>query len=754
MKLGVDLFWPAAAATFLALAAVTLHIAAYGRTSRPLGPVLRRFLMLIRLAAVALLVFVLWRPAAESEHTLQRKGRLTLLVDSSRSMSIGDEVVGPNRASVSRLARAASVFAQNASLWSEIVSSYDVECYAFDREVKALPVPPAELAGKALLGADPSGEVTALGEAIARGASGVPPAQAVLVVSDGLSNSGVDPLAAASGLATPVYAVSVGRGEPSESTRDVAVTGVFAPSQAFVNSEISVLGQFNMTGIAGRTVSVSFSADGRQVESREIRAARGEEIAEARFTYKGERTGTVKLEVRADPLADEIVAVNNTAATYVDVKEGALRILYVEGDFRWEAKFIRLALETITDAEVRLVIPRPGDSRELAQALSDPWDVLIIGSASAVLFPAESLPAVFESVSKNGKGLVFLGGPRALGLGGWGSTVLAPLCPFELPAGEIFDPCLWVAEPQTGVIHSEILRLSDGDDFSSWKDFSPLLALNTVGKPREGAVVLLVGKPKKRDETTGALSKCPLRDDSPLLAVQEYGKGRTAAFVAEGTWQWVTGAGIPDEAARERAAAAHSRFWKNLVGWVARREPRGELTLDMETSAHSLALGDSLELRARVMDEKGEPTGPFDIVAEIEHAGGSEKRRFSADERQYRLEWKPPAAGEYRVIVTAERDGAPVARAETAFMVTAVDVEYATLVSKPSVLAALALATSGRYAAADDASYVFSDIMSNATSTRYTALKRRELWSTPWYLAAVLALLAAEWAIRKFVGLV
>ncbi len=754
MNFGVDLFWPVSAAAVLALCAVGLHLIAYLRTSRPVPGGVRGLLVLIRLTAVALLVFALWRPAAESEETLQRKGRLVLLIDSSRSMSIGDETLGPSNAPVSRLARAAAVFSENSRLWLQVAGAYDVAPHSFARHLDPLPVAAGDLSAEPLTGVEAAGEVTALGEALLKGASGLPPPRAVLVISDGLSNSGVDPLTAVSSIGAPVYCISVGGAEPSESTRDIAATGIFAPAQGFKDSEMTVLGEFNLTGLAGRDVKVTFYADGREVDSREIRADKGEEIAEARFTYKPERTGPVRLEVRAEPLADEIVPVNNAAATFTDVKEGGIKILHVEGDFRWEAKFIRLALEDMRDAEVRFLIPRVGEPDELSAALGEDWDVLVLGSAPAALFPAQSLSRVVEAVSDDRKGLVFLGGPRAFALGAWDKTAVAALCPFEFSTEEIFDPCLWVAEPQRTGVHSEILRISGEDDFSVWRDLSPLLALNTVGTPRPGASVLLIGKPKKRDEATGALSVCPLRTDRPLLALQEYGKGRTAAFAGEGTWQWVTGAGIEDEAGRDRAAAAHKKFWRNLVNWAANRRPGGGITLDIETGTHRVRLGDSFEMRARVLDEKGEPAGGFEVSAEIEYANKREKRTLVRDGDAYRLDWDPPSAGEYSVSVTARRQGKELARAETAFITVAVDVEYVTLVSRPSVLAALSLGTGGRYAAADDAPYVLGDIMANATSTRYTTLKRRELWSSPWYLATVLLLLTIEWVLRKLAGLV
>lgn len=753
MGFGVDLFWPAYGAFLLVVLALGLHVMAYRRTTRPVGNAVRRFLLGIRLAAVALLLLALWRPAAESREKLERKARLVVLVDTSRSMSIGDESSRENGAGVSRLQRAASVFAENRRLWEQVTDSAIVEGYTFARNLAPLPVAPAALASERNFGAVPDGEVTALGDAL-REAASAPPPQSVLVISDGLSNAGLAPLDAVAASGPPIYSISVGSERPGDSTRDTAATGIFAPSEAFEGSEISIVGAFSLTGLAGRRVQVSLYAGGEKVQTTTLTGKSDQELVEARFTHTPQETGPLRLEVVAEPLSDEIVAVNNSAATYVDVRHGGMKVLYIEGGFRWEAKFLRSALEALRDVQLRFLVPLGNAREQIGAALDEDWDVVIIGSLAASKIPQRAAEALRDAVSEKGVGLLFLGGPQALGKGGYGAGALRRLSPFELKDDEKFDPCLWVPVPHPQGPHGDIVTFGAGKETAPWKSAPPLLAVNLVGKGRPGASVLLRAHPKKRNEATGKLEPCPLRTEAPLFAVQEYGGGRTAAFAGEGTWQWVMGSGIEDEARRKEAALLHARFWRQVIFWLARREERGAYTVDLELDSHRTAVGETLGLRAKLLDERMESVTDAELRATISTGETVVERTFWVEGNGYRVDFEPEVSGDYTVRVRAVRGGSELGEARSAFIATADDIELATLVARPSLLAAVSLATGGRYAAAENARYVFSEIAENATSSTYMRLKRNELWSSWYYLALILALLTLEWGIRKLAGLI
>ncbi len=753
MSLGVDLFWPAWAAALFVLAALGVHVLAYRRTSRPISPAARRFFLAIRLAAVALLVLVLWRPAAQHEETLSAKGKLVLLVDASKSMSIGDETSGEKRASCSRLARAAGVFRQNRDLWQQITAAWDVLAFSFADQAKPLPVAADKLDSRMTFGIGATGEVTALGDVLGGVISSAAAPQAILIVSDGLSNSGVDPLDSLVPGGPAIYTVSVGRSEPCESTRDVSAMGIFAPAEAFQGSEVPVLAEFGLAGLAGRSVRVSFLADGREVASKEITTGNSRDVVEARFTFRPDKTGPVHLEVRADPLPDEIVSVNNQATTFTDIKKGETKVLYFEGNFRWEAKFIKAALEAAGNIEIRLLIPRAGSTGEVREVLAKDWDVLIIGSVPAKTFGREELSAIEKAVSL-GRGVLFLGGPSGLGRGGYADGPAATLVPFTISGDERSDNGLYSVRPRPLGPHADLIMPDLGEDMSAWEAVSPLLALNIVGPAKPGASVLLEAEPVLLDKKTGALSKDASRTGAPLFAVEEYGKGRTAAFAGTGTWRWATGGGVPEGKLRGIAASLQRHFWRQVIFWLAKREERGCVKVNLHLPRHRVALGEHVEMSAEVLDEQLKPLTDVELTARIGHNGHEQMRTFWVKGNGYKVDFEPDEAGDYGTRVTARRGGRRLAEAKSAFVVTAEDVEFTTLVARPGLLAALSKATGGSFATAENARRVFSDIAAAARSSRHHRLKRIQLWSSYWYLGAILVLLTLEWILRKLAGLV
>jgi len=754
MRLGVDLFWPAYMAVALVVAAMAAHVLAYRRTSRPISRGEKRLLLFIRLAAVGLVLFALWRPAAESEARLTRKARLALLVDASRSMSIGDEQMGVPPAAVSRLGRASGVFNENQDLWKKVLDSYEVSTYSFAKGLAAIPGTPDGLGDKPGFGITADGAVTAIGDAVRDCAKSVNAPEALIVISDGLNNAGIDPIDAAPPGSAPIYAISVGRAEASDSTRDAAITHVFAQPEAFVSSDVPVVAQLALTGLANRPVKVVFKVDGKEVDTREISTPRDQSTEEARFSFKPDKTGPSRLEVLAEPLPDEIVTSNNSAATYVDVKSGKMKVVYLEGTFRWESKFIRAALQSAKDIDLRFLMPKGADDDSAAKALDDEWDVLIIGDLPASSIPAKAFDTIAQAVTDKGKGILFLGGNNAFGKGGYPTTALRDLVPFEISANETIDRGSYTLSPKLVGPNTSMIAVGPNDSTDVWTTLAPLMSLNLVGEPRPGAAVLLEGEPVIRDSASGALSADPTRKPAPALAIEEVGKGRTAALTGEGTWQWVTGAGLTDPAARDASAEAHRRFWRQLAFWLARREERGEMMVNLSLPRHRVDLGEKVGMDAQLVDPDLKPLSDATLTAEVSSQGKTTSKKFWLEGDHYHVDVEPPAAGDYDVKVTAERGGSKVAERASAFVVAGADVEFMTLVSRPALLEGLARATGGKYAQAANAKDVFTDIINRAKSTSYQKLVRRELWSSYWYFSLVVGLLALEWGLRKKHGLV
>ena len=157
--------------------------------------------------------------------------------------------------------------------------------------------------------------------------------------------------------------------------------------------------------------------------------------------------GHHRLQVSVESDSEEPERRNNHRAALVKVEDQQFRVLYFEGEPRWEYKFLRRALET--EEDIKLVsLLRVSPNKFYRQGLESPqqlengfpttrselfaYDALIIGSVEAASFSAEQLDIVRAFVSERGGSLLMLAGPNGLGNGGWGQSSIADLLPARL----------------------------------------------------------------------------------------------------------------------------------------------------------------------------------------------------------------------------------------------------------------------------------------------------------------------------------
>ena len=108
-------------------------------------------------------------------------------------------------------------------------------------------------------------------------------------------------------------------------------------------------------------------------------------------------------------------------------------------------------------------------------------------------------------------------------------------------------------------------------------------------------------------------------------------------------------------------------------------------------------------------------------------------------------------SGLYRVQAEARRGSIVLGAADRWFYVGGSDREFADPRLNERFLRRLARETGGRYVRASDASSIVSALRSS--TPRNQEPERRDLWHEPWVFALVIALLSAEWMLRRWWGL-
>ncbi len=236
--------------------------------------------------------------------------------------------------------------------------------------------------------------------------------------------------------------------------------------------------------------------------------------------------GAKTLQFSIDPLPDETNRANNAVTRLVNVVNDKRRILYVEGEPRWEYKFIRRAEDD--DRVVQIVsMLRTTENKIYRQGIDDPneladgfpskpedlfgYQALIIGSVEAGYFTPAQQDLIRQFVDRRGGGLLFLGGRFALADGGWGGSSLADLLPTILPTHKNTfhrDPATVQLTPAGE--DSLITRLIDDParNGERWKKLPYLMDYQEPGTPKPGAAVLAEMKAGGRE--------------MPLLVTQNY----------------------------------------------------------------------------------------------------------------------------------------------------------------------------------------------------------------------------------------
>ena len=369
--------------------------------------------------------------------------------------------------------------------------------------------------------------------------------------------------------------------------------------------------------------------------------------------------GARQLTVRLPGLPGEAVTRNNARETLVTVRDRDERILYYEGEPRFEFAFMRRAVAA--DTNLRVVgLERTAEGKFLRLGVEDSLDLAAgfprtreelfkyraLSSSAASrpsAFTAEQLRMIAEFAGTRGGGLLLLGGRRAFGEGAWHDTPLEDVSPLLLdqPRDTGFFRVLAVQPSAAGRDHP-VTQLA-------WDSLPPVTAVNRVGSFKPGAMALLSGR-----DTAG-------RGEQPVLAFQRYGRGRVMALPVQDTWHWQMAAQIAVDDQK------YETFWRQLLRWLADESPD---RLEVAAQVEDLAPGEPVTLDVELRDKTWQPVNDGAVTARVTDPAGVVTEVpldwvIGADGR-YRGAFTARTAGEYRIEATSV--GADTLAAEPTFV--------------------------------------------------------------------------------------
>lgn len=614
-----------------------------------------------------------------------------------------------------------------------------------------------------------AGPSTNLDLALRRGVEslGSLPVAGVVVFTDGGINQGggTEQIAQfARERKIPLHVVGVGDPSPP---RNLRVTEVLAPDNAFQQDPFSVSATVAAEGLTGDAVEVRLrernadeAGEGSIVDSRRLNIAEGTALAQVAFERRQNRVGRYAYTVEVMPLSDESIVDDNVRQASVNVIDAKTKVLIVAGSPSWDYRFVTTLLERDATIDVScwlqsadLSAVRDGDVvidhlPETPEELFA-YDVILLLDPDQTDINEEWARLVDKWVSENGGGLLyaaarphtpaFVREPAHKPIIDLLPVSLDPEADLVLNQIGHYQTAPSLLEiPGEAYSHS-ILRMGDdaAESRLTWQNMGDIYWHYPVLREKPVATVLLRhGHPRMRNSFGGHV----------LSAVQFVGAGRTAFLGFDGTWRW-----------RRFDTPYYDRFWIQTVRYLSEGKLLGgskRATLLVENDRPTL--GESVNVSARLLDARFEPLkldqAPMSVTVD------DQRREITLTPRRDRPGWfegrfVPDRAGAYRLRLTLPEGGVTPVEAEADVMVSRSNLETLSPRMRKSELTTMADDSfGGKFWELDDAANLPAAIPDLHEEIPIRS-RPTSLWDNGTMLSILVALLAIEWAVRKWTRL-
>jgi uncharacterized membrane protein len=700
----------------------------------------------------AVILVLLWQPAITVAELKPQQNIIAVLVDDSRSMAISED-------GVTRQAQAIKVL--QSGVLDSLNRQFQIRLYRVDDV-------PARI--ESLKDLQPDAPSTRIGDSLKQLSEETSdlPIGAVVLLSDGDDNTGgigADAISALRARHIPVHTVGFGR---ERAAHDVELDDAVVAPRALAGSRIAAKITFHQRGYAGSKITLTVrdvtTSQPKVLAARAIAlGADGNQQTETLMFDIGS-AGARMLQIAAAPLPGEESTANNILTRVVNVGSEPRRILYIEGEPRWEFKFIRQAEEDDRMVQIASMV-RTSENKIYRQGIADPKELadgfpsrpedlfvyqgLMIGSVEAGYFTPVQQELIRQFVDRRGGGLLLLGGQFALADGGWNASNLIDLLPTVLPtqAGTFHRE----ADPKNGTTHttaelapagvdSIITRLVDDPaaNAARWKKLPYLMDYEDPGTPKPGASVLA-------DMIT------PEGRKLPLLITENFGRGRTAIMATGGSWRWQMSSPLGD--------TAHDLFWQQLLRWVVSDTP-GHVAASVPDQM--LLDTGAITITAEVRDQQYNPAPDAKVEAHILGPSGVsalvEMTPVPDSPGQFQAAWSAPRTGAYLTEVTAQRADPATGTVKelgrdvlTFQRMDGVAENFHTEQNR-DLLERLAAQTGGQYWKPADLGKLAGAIPFSEAGM--TMRETKDLWNLPLVFLALLLLRFSEWWLRRKWGIV
>ena len=690
-----------------------------------------------------LITFLLLNPALRKESYKEEKKNLSVIVDSSFSMSLPGDSDGN-----ARIEKVRSFVDKNRSFFNELEENYNVEYLSFSETLEGA-------SKDALFLEQPLGKNTNFENLLTelKGKKDRGESDLAVIISDGgngAENSSVI-IEELGEIEFPISAVSP---VDESSKNDVWIDDINASEVTFLRYEfpVEVVVKTNMS--EGIDLPVSLYEDNRLISIKEVYVSPKDKEGSVSFDINPITLGRKIYTVSIPRVSSDRIAENNEKSFFTDVIINKIRVLHVAGSPSWDVRFMRRAMKRnpnidlvsffilrdpsdlvfASESELSLI---PFPVNEIFGSELKTFDVVIFQNFNFQPYGIFGfhLRSIKDYITEEGGAFLMIGGNKSFESGNYGRTPISDVLPVELDylprtlSDSISDQAFKPELTESGRNHP-IMRIIPNKDENEryWDNMPELEGLNIVNGVAPEASTLL---------------KTPEGD--PLLAVGEVESGKVAAFLSDSSWRW-NFAGV-DEG---DLSPYYGKFWNRLFLWFVDDPELQNVRVSTDQAIYNPGDRAKIELRGSEHDIEDSGTLPLLTFPEGEEI---ELDIEKSSENRYGSEVRLDDYGSYRVSVS--EDDYDIFRDSNingiSFTVEPAENEVRGPTSNEGLLKSMAESTGGRFISTDESAKKLGlDNRKKRTITGYETVK---LWDNPVFFFLLVGLLSGEWFLRRRWGL-
>ncbi|GCD77648.1 hypothetical protein JCM31826_11300 [Thermaurantimonas aggregans] len=523
---------------------------------------------------------------------------------------------------------------------------------------------------------------------------------AVVLVSDGIFNSGYSPEYFAHELKVPVHVVAVG---DTTQFPDASIYSVVYPKKVLPNTEFEIEIIAKALYLENIPLKIRLDGEGSRGEIATFRATSASESKSYKTFIKSNKPGIHRYSVTIDAVSKEKNTRNNTYVFYVEVIDERSKVLIIDEVKHPDVGVLREYFSKNTQNE--LVSKKPDSLR----FLNSNFDFVVVHS------PVH--PLTFAFLQKNKALPILL-------ISGFGTD----------PSGlsELIgrDVTRFSREDKAYPVANENFYKISSVNFLSIYSLPPLDVFYSISNVKAEDVLSF-------QKING------IPTNKPLISLLETDR-KIALFHGEGLWKW------KNKLQMEGDSNSFDQFFLKISRWLIHSEKKKPLEIAIPDKIQP---EDKLLVKAYVYDQSNLPVSNAKVsITFTDTAGRKFEYSFAREGTVYTASAQNFAPGTYRWKAEAELAG--VKQTESGILIVEEnDLEISDLVANHDKLRKIAQNTEGKFYLVSHLDELEKDLLAQGflplIKEKTQKIRLIEWWP---FFAIILILLTAEWFLRRYLG--